>query len=111
MGTARIASVVSKRKKKKRKKKKRINILLFFNDSGRWLQFNLFCRMGQYSRLFIIKIDYNAYFKELELIHEDVTGIYVNNDQDEIIMFEQLNRVNKIPVFRMMYLIHLQMYN
>jgi hypothetical protein len=49
--------------------------------------------------LLLSKINYNEYFKELKLIDDDVTGMYVNNDQDEIIMFESLNRVNKIPVF------------
>lgn len=49
--------------------------------------------------LLLSKINYNKYFKELKLIEGDVTGIYVHNDQDEIIMFEPLNKVNKIPVF------------
>ena len=36
-------------------------------------------------------IDYNAYFKELKIIDYDIEGIYIEQDQDEIILFNLTN--------------------
>lgn len=43
-------------------------------------------------------IDYKKYLKEIGLTHDDIDGFYVENDQDEIILFDT-KLINKVEVY------------